>query len=79
LTVTANTAAVANQNINVEDANDGIISLEPELRLDSQGDLVSDEVALPAEQDRVLDQARQIIEARRKARLDEAEQARLDE
>ncbi len=79
MTVTANTAAVANQNINVEDANDGIISLEPELRLDSQGDLVSDEVALPAEQDRVLDQARQIIEARRKARLDEAEQARLDE
>jgi hypothetical protein len=73
LTVTANTAAVANQNINVEDANDGIISLEPELRLDSQGDLVSDEVALPAEQIRILDQARRMIEARRKAKLEESD------
>jgi hypothetical protein len=53
----------------LEDTNDGIISLEPELRLDNQGDLVSDEVALPAvptsERIRILEQARQMIEARR--------------
>ncbi len=103
LTVKANLAAVANQNVNVEDINDGIISLEPELRLDSQGDLVSDEVALPAvptsERIRMLEQARQkieaqrghseveraaavergrqIVEARRKAKLDESERIRM--
>jgi hypothetical protein len=78
LTVKTNTAAIINQNVNVEDTNDGIISLEPEIRLDSQGDLVSDEVALPVDPTParipMIERARQIVEARRKAKLDEAEQ-----
>jgi hypothetical protein len=69
----ANTAAVANQDVNMEDRNGGIISLEPKLRLDSQGDLVSYEISLPAEQIRILDQAKRMIEARRKAKLEESE------
>ena len=73
LTVTANTAAIINQNVNSKDASGVIISLEPELRLDSQGDLVSYEVALPPEQIRILDQAKRMIEARRKAKLEESE------
>ncbi len=48
-----------------------MLSLEPELRLDSQGDLVSDE------QIRMIDQARQIVETRRKAKLDESERIRM--
>jgi hypothetical protein len=77
LTVKANTAAIINQNDNVEDTSDGIISLEPELRLDSQGDLVSNKVAQPviptSERIPMIDRARQIVEARRKAKLEEAE------
>ena len=68
--VKANAAAIINQK-------EDVISLEPELRLDSQGDLVSDEVALPvapmSERDRVSEQCRQIVVERRKAKLKEAE------
>ncbi len=47
--VQANVAAIMNQKVDirreVEDASDVIIRLEPELRLDNLGDIVSDEVA----------------------------------
>ena len=67
--VQANAAAIRKE---VECAAGAIIKKGPELRLDGLGDIVSNEVELPVIPT-MSKISRQIVEARRKAKLDETE------
>jgi hypothetical protein len=80
--VQANAAAIIKQQVEVkneiESAGSAIIRQEPELRLDTLGDIVSNEVELPVPPT-PSEITRQIFEARRKAKLGESERIALVE